>query len=129
MRKILLFSAVFLVSCSTYKVDDEKILANTLILHGDKRTGQSKWEDALKFYSTACELDPQNATAWYQNGRMKFFLGRHKEAIADYDKAIGINPEESGFYHWRAKSRFYSDDLDGAYKDFEIDFKLEPNDT
>lgn len=45
-------------------------------------------------------------------------LGDYKNAIADFDKAIDLDPADLASYIDRGKAKAYSNDLDGAEKDF-----------
>lgn len=46
-------------------------------------------------------------------------LGEYQKAIADFDKAIAIDPADLASYTDRGKTKVYLKDFDGAKKDFE----------
>lgn len=52
--------------------------------------------------ATLLAADPGNADAWYNLGRALLGLGRDKEAIAAFDKALEISPDNPGL--WAARS-------------------------
>ena len=58
---------------------------------------------------------------------MKGRLGRHKEAIADYDEAIRLEPESARAYYNRGNAKSRLDSKDEARKDFEITLELARN--
>jgi antitoxin component YwqK of YwqJK toxin-antitoxin module len=47
---------------------------------------------AMKYCSKAIELDPDFADAYYMRGKLKFADSQYDEAIADYDKALQLEP-------------------------------------
>ena len=51
------------------------------------------WEDALKCYGKALDLDPRNANYMYQVGYMREKLGDAEQALDAYRKALGAAPD------------------------------------
>ena len=45
------------------------------------------------------------AAAYYSSGNAQGVLNRHEEAIADYDKALQINPQLAAAYYNREAAR------------------------
>ena len=45
------------------------------------------------------------AAAYYNRGNTKGVLGQHEEAIADYDKALQIDPQLAAAYYNREAAR------------------------
>lgn len=64
---------------------------------GDKLLEQGKYDEALKSYNKAIEINPKNDWAWYSKGSALSKLKRFVEAVESFNKAIEINPE-SDFY-------------------------------
>jgi tetratricopeptide (TPR) repeat protein len=52
-------------------------------------------------------IDLTYPDAYYNKGRSFNALGRHDEAIAEYDKALAIDPNDEEAHNWRNMSRFY----------------------
>lgn len=59
------------------------------------------YEEALKAYDKAIELNPNNALAWNNKAGVLSVLNRHEEAIKVYDKAIESKPDDANL--WSSK--------------------------
>lgn len=66
-------------------------LKGTLLVSG------GKYEEALKEFDKAIEINPNYAEAYNNKGLALFKLGRFKDAIKEIDKAIKLNPNNSAF--------------------------------
>lgn len=49
-----------------------------------------EYEDAIKNYTKAIEIDPENAEAYYKCANIYYELKKYNEAVADYTKVIEI---------------------------------------
>src|SRR5271157_4504806 len=59
-----------------------------------------RYDEALKAYDKAIEVNPHLVAAWYHKGYALDDLGKHEEALKAYDKAIEINPHlAEAWYH------------------------------
>jgi serine/threonine protein kinase len=67
---------------------------------------QGRWDDALAAIKTLCELRPTNARDREYLGDTLQFLRRYPEALAAYDRAIYLAPEESVYALGRARLLF-----------------------
>ena len=54
-----------------------------------------RFEDALKYFNTALELEPHSHWAWNQKGNALKRLGRQKEAMECYERAIFLDKARS----------------------------------
>lgn len=88
---------------------------------------EGQYDEAIKHLDKAIALDDKNALAYFWRGRAKAASERYMQAIADFDKKIEIEPNESAGYIHRADSRRKTGDVEGAKKDMEIAFKLDPS--
>ena len=52
-------------------------------------------DSAIQDLERAIALDPKSASAYCNRGVAYWYKGAHARAVADYDKAIGIGPENS----------------------------------
>jgi tetratricopeptide (TPR) repeat protein len=53
--------------------------------------------------------------------------GRFQEAKADYESAIGINPQYANAYNNRGNMRLREEDPEGAVRDYTEAIRLNPN--
>lgn len=51
-----------------------------------------QWEDCVAFATRALGIDPRHAEALANRGAALRMLGRHTEALADYDRALALAP-------------------------------------
>ena len=68
---------------------------NDLNFIGFALSQQGKYDEALRTFDKAIEIDPQNADAWYLKGMVLDDMGKHDEATQAYDEAIRIDPSKS----------------------------------
>ena len=61
-----------------------------------------KLNDALGTYTVAIEINPQNATAYYNRAVAHYGLGNYQEAVDDFSKAIELDPKNGKAYYNRA---------------------------
>lgn len=59
-----------------------------------KATNRFQWPEAEKAWTKVIELDPQNAAAYSNRGNTRTSMGKCVEAVADFDKAIGLASQE-----------------------------------
>jgi serine/threonine protein kinase len=64
---------------------------------------QGRWDDAVASIRTLCELRPTNARDQEYLGDTLQFLRRYPEALAAYDRAIYLAPDESVYALGRAR--------------------------
>ena len=57
-------------------------------LRGEKQG----WQSAVSVYDTAIKTFPESAMAFFQRGMAQSKLGNTKVAVADYEKAISLDP-------------------------------------
>ncbi len=65
--------------------------AEVFSYHGAALVFLGRFDEALKQFDKAIEINPQDALAWGNKGVALDELGRYEEAITCYDKAIEIN--------------------------------------
>ena len=72
-------------------------------------------------YDKVIEFCPLSMHYYYYNerGQVKATLGNYAEAIADYDKAIELNPKYAKAYHNRGLAKEALGQHDAAKVDFE----------
>ncbi len=62
---------------------------------GKKFYKDQRFNDALKYFNTALELEPYSHWAWNEKGNALRKLGRQKEAMDCYERAIHLNKKRS----------------------------------
>ena len=70
---------------------------------------------------------PDDATSYLDHGNAKNARGNFDGAIADYDKALALNPSYAEAYWNRGQARFSKDDFNGALADLDQALALKPN--
>ena len=88
---------------------------------------------ALEYFDKAIALSylPINkerlVEAYDLRGGVKTFLSRYWESIADYSKAIELDPKNSDLYFGRGMSYEYLNQNEEALKNLKISLKLDSN--
>lgn len=76
-------------------------------------------EKSLDEGSKAVEQNPKSLKGYSQRGDAYFFLGRMKEAVADYDRMIELDENERPSHWRRGIALFYAGRYDDAAAQFE----------
>src|SRR5205085_9666626 len=76
--------------------------------------------------STSAQRKPP-ARKYVKQGIERFSKNDLVGAIADYDRAIGLDPTLAEAYLNRGKARRAGGDLDGAIADYDLAADLDPN--
>lgn len=74
------------------KTEESEDLRQLLISAGET----NNYEDKLRLYDKALDLDPLYFDAWLQKGFVLDRLGRSQEALECYNRALEIEPEHLG---------------------------------
>ena len=88
---------------------------------------------ALEYFNKAISLSylPINkerlVEAYDLRGGVKTFLNRYWESIADYSKAIELDPKNSYLYFGRGMSYEYLKQNEEALKNLKMSLKLDPD--
>ncbi len=62
-------------------------------ISGYERDAIGYYEEAIRAYDNATELNPKYLTAWKNKGNILYSLGRYNESLEAYDRAIEIDPK------------------------------------
>jgi tetratricopeptide (TPR) repeat protein len=91
------------------------------------------WDDQIegctKVISSGKYAGTERAWAYYNRGNAYRAKGENDRAIADYDEAIRLDPDDPDSYNQRCWTRALADhDLQGALADCNESLRLRPND-
>lgn len=119
----LVFNIVFACGCIQQKTAQQWYDEGLNTAAHDNR-----FEDAIKCYDKAIEIDPCFDEAWYAKGVCLSNLQRFNESIECYDKAIELNPQNGLAYYQKSKALIglqRYDDAEIAYNEaISIDPRL-----
>jgi tetratricopeptide (TPR) repeat protein len=59
---------------------------------GIELCNSEEYDEALKLYDRALEIDPYNAKTWYNRGVLMGKLKKYEDGIQNFEKAMEINP-------------------------------------
>lgn len=79
-------------------------------------SGWGKFDDSLRAYEKAIEIDPRSANAWNGKGEVLRIQGKYDEANKAYDKAIELNPQNAAAWYFKGVV------LQGMNRNPEADF-------
>jgi tetratricopeptide (TPR) repeat protein len=86
-----------------------------------------RYEDAIKAYDKAIELNPKYTDPWNNKGLVLHKLKRYEDAIKAYDKAIELDPKYADPWYNKgnvlAKLKRYEDAIEAYDKAIELDPK------
>lgn len=87
------------------------------------------WKDSLTLFNDVIEQYPSVALAYYNRGTAKVELGKdHTGAVADFDKAIALDPGYFKAYYNRGTARMVGEkDYAGAMADYTKAIELRPD--
>jgi tetratricopeptide (TPR) repeat protein len=90
---------------------------------GNALYAQSEYEEAVKAFDSATELNPQYTYAWINKGEILLIINKQREAVNCFNKAIELNPYNYIPWYYKAIAL-----LDGGGNDFVSPsvFKLDP---
>jgi len=82
--------------------------------------------DALRAYSTAIRLDPDNVQLYEDRAFVNGKVNQWARALADLDHALQMAPDNSSFYALRGEAHYQLGNSDAAIADFRRTLELEP---
>ena len=82
-------------------------------------------ERAVADLNRALDLDPNDASAWYNRGIAYDDLGDRDHAIADYTRAIRLEPNDALYYNNRGNSLIGKNDYEHAMADYDRAIRLD----
>lgn len=110
-------------------VEKEPKFAAVYNNRGNAYSELNQLEAAIKEYSKAIKLDPNDVEAYYNRGNVCRKLKRYTRAIEEYSKAIELNPNFAIAYGNRGVSYRILSQYENAFKDYNKVIELNPNDA
>lgn len=122
--------AVCLVAVGSLTGCSEKIdTAEEYVLQGQNFERRGQPAKAVKSYSSAIKLAPEQSTTWYDRGVIYGQLNQLEKALSDYNKAIELDAEFAVAYNNRAAIHAQREDYRAAIRDCSMAIKLDPSDS
>ena len=98
-----------------------------LFYQGLASDNKGEYEEAIKKYDEAIELNSNYAEIYNNRGVVKNKLRKYQEAIADYDKAIELRPNYTEAYNNRGNAKSNLEQYPEAIADYNKAIELKPN--
>ena len=88
-----------------------------------------KYDEAIKCYDKAIEIDPDNPVVWNNKGLALNSLGKYDEAVKCYDKAIEIDPDDADAWNNKGLALNSLGKYDEAVKCYDKAIEIDPDDA
>jgi len=111
------------------KISENKAKSESLFIQGLKAYEEKKYDDAVRYYTEAIELNRDNSGAYNNRGCAYDKLKDYYKAIDDYSKTIDLNPKYSLAYNNRGIVYGRQEEYDLAIADFNKAIELDPKDS
>ena len=100
-----------------------------LLKQGNNAYGKGDFQQAIRNYTEAIALNPNNAGLYGLRGLAYNGLKDHSSAIRDYTQAIALNPNDAWAYGNRGLAYQDIKDYSSAIRDYTQAIALNPNDA
>ena len=118
MKPYLLFF-ILLLSCQKQTPDD-------LLQKAFDAEKNLKYNEAISYFNAAIALDSSYADSFYHRGICYIYMFQPQKAIADYTKAIALQPNFIAAYQERASIYYAVGEYDLGLKDINFVLQLDP---
>lgn len=107
----------------TIEPNSEKTAVASYI-HGRELVQKGEnYSEASAALSQAISKYERHALAYERRGYINYKLKNYNDALHDFDKSVGINPNNAEPYYGRGKVRMIKNEWDAAAQDFENTYK------
>lgn len=89
---------------------------------------QKQYNIALEKCNSALEKYKDEADLYYWRATILASLGKHKEALVDYDKVVSLKPKDTTALVMRGICKSELQDTEGAIADFNKALQINPKD-
>lgn len=100
--------------------------AAQLVQNADALSKQGNYDEAIKEYTAAIELDPSLTAAYVGRGQVYNLQDKSLMALSDYSTAIELDPNNTAAYYGRGWAQLADSAWDGAVSDFSKTLELDP---
>ena len=97
------------------------------LVDGLTHVAQGRTTEALDLYATAVALEPGNAPAQHQYGRLLYDVNRFEDAALHLERALALAPESSTIHHDLGDTLWMLDRFDEAEPCYRSAFALDPS--
>ena len=111
----------------TENLNPVAVTAEGHFLKGNAHYGTGEYDGAIREYTRALALKPDNLQAYNNRGLAYDNKGDHDRAIQDYDKVLALRPDYPGVYSNRGVAYRHKEDYDRAIQDFDKTINIKPN--
>jgi len=94
---------------------------------GNEAFMDEEYDDAVKYYSEALEIDPNNYNALVRRSQVLCKLKQYERATMDAQKAITVDPNRCIAYYRKAEACFENDEFSTARKAAQEALKHHPS--
>ncbi len=101
--------------------------AKDFVNKGNSLVDSGEFEEAIKFYDKALEVDAQDIVALANKGTALDQLGRHKEAMEFFDKVLKIDPKDVEALNNKGSLHIRFGEYEKAVKYFDHALTLSPH--
>merc|ERR1712137_1484376 len=107
--------------------DHTEPMAEEAKAKGNAAMGQRNFEEAIKHYSEAIALDPNNHVLYSNRSAAYASLGKYEEALQDGEKTIEVKPDWGKGYSRKGLALYKLDQLEEAMQCYQDGLKVEPD--
>lgn len=106
--------------------ENDALTAWDYIRRGLRASDEGDYENAIKEYERAIEIDPYSEAAYNNRGVSYWFLGRYEKAIDDCTIAIRLDSEFVDSYYNRGTAYYALKQYEKAIEDYTKAIELDP---
>ncbi|TAL68948.1 MAG: tetratricopeptide repeat protein [Bacteroidetes bacterium] len=118
--KIILLFVIFLISANCLFSQVE-----TWLQKGQSAIIKKKYDEAIKNYSKAIQLDSSRTDAYYNRGLAYLYLEKYPDAIEDFSNVIKRDSSKTDAYNNRGLAYGFIGKVNEAINDFNYAIKLD----
>ena len=105
----------------------KKQLAKNHLQRGIKLQDQKRYEEALKAYNQANNIDPQNAAIYYQRGKFYLIQQTYAKAELEFNHAIRLEEKNADYFRYRGESKEAQQKYESALIDYQSAIRINPS--